>query len=198
MSTRELEQALAASKWKGAEKNVAEVIAKMFGFPVDIVERVVFAWETVKTEKFISDYDGQRDDVFGSVESGANIEDEIRSAIKHGMFRGLRRTAIRWHMENGKMLEVEFKKLVPKDKPAGMCNGCKWQLECVRDMLSTPERCWNGVHVYCKEQYDGKASRIFQHNIAIVRPLKLEGNIVTVEADHPRGTFAINVMDVRI
>jgi hypothetical protein len=198
MSTPELDQAIASSKWKGAERDVQEIIAKLLDADPAIVARVVYAWELLKEKRLIHD-DGQLADMFAGLGCGDPINDpEVRHAIEHGVARGFRRAAIRWRMEQGSMLEVEFKKLVPATAKSRMCDGCIWQLECVRDMLSTPEQCWNGKYVFCVEQFDGKASRRFQHQYAIARPVKLEGALVTVECDHPRGTFVISVMDVRI
>lgn len=198
MSTPELEQAIAASKWRGAEQDVQEVLAKMFGTDPEVVARIVYAWETLKDKKLVAGDSNQFADLFHGLGCGDTLNDEIRSAIEHTAARAWRRIAIRWRMERNLYIEVPFNKLVSIQEPSRMCDGCSWQLECVRDMLSTPEQCLRGKHVYCKDQYDGRPMRMFQHNFASVLPLKLDDVVVTVRAEHPRGTFVINVMDVRV
>jgi hypothetical protein len=198
MSTPELEQALAATRWRGVEQDFTEVISRMFDVTPEIVARVVFAWEVLTSKRLERGEESQLLDLIGELRSGGDIPEETRRAIEHTAARAFRRVAIRWRMERDMFLEVPFDKLVPASNPSRMCDGCVWRFECVRDGLSTPQQCRAGKHVYCVEQYDGKPTRQFQHKLASVKPLKLEDAVVTVSAEHPRGTYTVNIMDVRI
>lgn len=198
MSTPELEQAIAAAKWKGTEANFTEAISKMFDVPPEVVARVVFAWETLRNQCRVHAIEGQMDVLCGGLEDGDDLPEEIVRAIKHATARALPRMAIRWRMERGLFLEVPFNKLVPADKPDRICDGCPNQLECVRDMLSTPARCLRGERITPRDQADPRRLRYIQHQNAQVKAVKIHGDIVTVEAEHPRGIFHVGVLDVLV
>lgn len=196
MSTPELEQAIAAARWRGAEENFTEAIGKMLDTPPEVVARVVFAWETMKQQRLAHAVEGQLESLRGELEHGGSLPNETCQAIEHTAARAFRRMAIRWRMERDLPLEVSFKKLVPADRPDRVCDGCPHQFECVRDFLSTPQRCLSGERVTPRDQPNPKKLRWFQHQNALVKATKVEDNIVTVTADHPRGTFRVSVLDV--
>lgn len=198
MSTPELEKAISASKWRGAEKNILEIICKMFEVDAAVVQRVVMAWELLKDKKLRHGTDGQLADMFDGLGTGEHLDFKVVQAIEHMAARAFRRCAIRWHMEQGLHLEVPFDKLIPYEQRSRICNGCAWQLECVRDMLSTPEQCHQGKWIICKDQPDRNKTRSFQHKLAGVVPIKLDDATVTVTAEHPRGTYVVPIMDVWI
>jgi hypothetical protein len=199
MSTPELEQAIAAARFRGIEKDVTEVLSRMLNVPPEVVARVVYAWETISDKRLVKPFDDQQQDLFGELEHGGDIPDDVRNAIDHNLARAFRRIAIRWRMERGIPLEVPFDKLVPESEPSKICNGCTWRLECVRDLLSTPARCLGGAVTYGKDQpKPERPSRMFQHLLATVTPIKLEDAVVTVTAEHPQGTYVVNVLDVRV
>lgn len=198
MSTPELEQAIAAARWRGAEANFTEAIAKMLETPPEVVARVVFAWETMKHQRLAYPIGDQLEELRGELEHGRDLPGETCNAIEHAAARALRRMAIRWRMMRGLALEVPFKKLVPAEKPDRICEGCPHQLECVRDFLSTPDKCLGGARVLPRDQPDATKTRFFQHQNASVKAIKLVDNVVTVTADHPRGTFRVSVMDVLV
>lgn len=198
MSTPELEQAIAASRWHGAEANFTEAISKMLDVPPAVVARVVFAWETMKKQPLTRPIVGQMDILRDKLQDGAGLPPETHQAIEHAAVYAFRRMAIRWRMERGFFLEVPFKALVPANKPDRVCDGCPLLFECVRDALSTPEKCLTGETVYAKDQPDPKRTRFFAHQNASVKPVRLVGNVVTVTADHPLGVHTVNVMDVLV
>lgn len=199
MSTPELEKALAAARWKGIEKTVAEVIARMLQVDPGTVMRVIYAWECARDCKFSQDSEhGRREDLFDGIEEGERLDNEVAKAIYHAAVRGMRRARIRWEMEHGCVLEVPFNKLVPHTEAGKLCNGCIWQFECVRDSLSTPQQCWNGKWIICQEQPEDGKTRSFQLKYAVVTPIKLDDTHVTVTSAHPRGTFKVSIMDVRL
>jgi hypothetical protein len=200
MSTPELEQAVAASRWRGVERDFTEVIARMFDVDPAVVARIVYVWETLSDKRLIHSTESEMQDLVGELKHGGDIPDDLRSAIEHTAARAFKRIAIRWRMEREMFLEVPFEKLVPASNPSRMCDGCVWQFECVRDSLSTPKDCLKSKLVYCKDQPDPRkpTARKFQHQYASVTPLKLEDAVVRVSAEHPRGTYTVNIMDVRI
>lgn len=198
MSTPELEQAIAAARWRGAEKNFLEVISRMLDVDPAIVARVVYAYEVLGDKTLVLNHGSQLTDMIGELQSGGDIPEDARRAIEHAAARAFKRVAIRWRMEEGLNVEVPFDKLVPRTAPMTMCDGCTWRLECVRDGLSTPQKCLQGIAVLAREQPDPKKLRSIQYRYASVKPVKLDDAIVTVEALHPRGTYVVNVLDVRV
>lgn len=198
MSTPELEQAIAAEKWKGAPGTIAEAIADVLSVDVDTVARVVYAWEAVRDLGLVNAYDDQCADMFAGVGAGDPLPPDVRRAIMHTTARAFRRVAVRWRMEHGLHLDVPFNKLLAHHEHRRMCDGCTWQLECVRDMLSTPAKCYEGKYVVCKDQPYHDTTRQFRHQYARVEPLRLKDATVIVRAEHPRGTYEVNLMDVRV
>jgi hypothetical protein len=202
MSTPELEQAIMAARWRGAEANFTEAIAKMLEMPPEVVARVVFAWEAMKRQPLADPIEDQSEvpikALRGELEHGGDLPRKTRYAIEHAAAWALRRMVIRWRMERDLALQVPFKKLVPAERPDRICEGCLHQFECVRDSLSTPNKCLDGARVLRRDPPGAKKLRFFQHQNASVKAVKLDDNVVTVTTDHPRGTFRVSVMDVLV
>lgn len=197
MSTPELERAIAAARWQGAEASVSEAIGKMLDIDPAIVARVVFAWTEMK--------DGTRNlgerawlaDQCVSLQEGVDLPPDVANAIDRAVTYAIRRMAIRHCMEQDQPIRVPFVKLIPASTPSRVCDGCLWQLECVRDFLSTPQRCLAGKVVFPRN-HGPDDRRKTQHVHATVKPVKLATATVSVVAEHPRGAFEVDLLDVVI
>lgn len=197
MSTPELERAIAAARWQGAEASVSEAIGKILDVDPAIVERVVFAWTEMKDGAGNFGERAWLVDQCVSLQEGVDLPPDVASAIDRAVTYAIRRMAIRHCMERNQPIRVPFSKLVPAGTPSRICNGCLWQLECVRDFLSTPQSCLAGK-VVLPRNHGPDDQRKAQHVHATVRPVKLATVTVSVVAEHPRGAFEIDLMDVVI
>lgn len=197
MSTPELERAIAAARWQGAEASVSEAIGKMLDLDPAIVARVIFAWTEMKDGAGSFDERAWLADQCVGLQEGVDLPPDVASAIERATVYAIRRMAIRHCMERGKPVQVPFSRLVPADTPSRICDGCLWQLECVRDFLSTPQSCLAGK-VVLPRSHGPDDRRMAQHVHATVKPTKLSTTTVTVVAEHPRGTYEIGLLDVVI
>lgn len=190
MSTPELEQALAAAKWKGAEQTLSEVIAKTLDVDIEVVRRVVYAWDQIRNRRFPKlEKPELVDCLFDGLGHGDHIDDDVKEAIVDALDLGVRRSYVRQAMLHNRKLDVAMATLIPEKEVRRVCDGCPTQVVCVMNMLMTPEKCRKGDYV----KHEG---RYIQYAMVKVTPRKLVGNHVTVEADHPRGTYKLNITDI--
>jgi hypothetical protein len=168
MPTKELKQALRTANVRNAEKDLIEVLARMFDAPAPLVARIVYAAQTA---------DAQHEHIVWE----AYLDEKLRKAIRTQTASACNRAYLRSCVENQGHVLAFIEALVPEDQPEMMCNGCPKSLACVADSLSTPELCRNGRGVW---------ARSFE-----TRPVKINGDTVTVDCDHPRGRFELNVKD---
>ena len=182
MPIEELEQALQKAKWGNAEEDVIEVIARLFEIPRELVVRVEYAFHAAQNMRLGSVYLGEDE-----------IPSEVQEAIKLKVRRGFLRTHVRECIRDEKAMYIKVKNLIKK--PADVCKGCPFSLTCVTESVSTPKECFQkGVPVRLRE-HPWRVDR-YSSGGALVRPVRIKGDLVTVECGHPYGTFDVDVGDL--
>jgi len=150
----------------GAEKNAPDAVAKALGLPVEVIYRVIFAYECLR-------------DVSGSFDSSEYKEDHIkdskvRSAIRESMALAARRIMLRNAIEKKHELLIPVEALI--QDPLKICNGCPIRLECIAESLFTPDVCYT--------------KRITS---VAVFPLRIQKGKVDVEANQPSGRYTVPI-----
>ncbi len=182
MPIEELEQALQKAKWGDAEEDVVEVIARLFEIPRELVVRVEYAFHAAQNMRLGSVYLGEDE-----------IPPEVQDAIKTKVRRGFLRTHVRECIRDEKNMFTKVKSLI-KD-PKNVCKGCPFSLACVTKSYSTPKECFkSGVPVRVDEER-GPVPILMRLTSggALVRPIRIKGDTVTVTCEHPHGTFNVDV-----
>ena len=193
MSIKELDQALLRAKYGDAEEDVFEVIARMFNLEIAAVERVLYAASLIR----------RKDDttaIAKLMDRGTNLSSDLKKAIDTYLQAGLARARVRWAIDNDKLMRIAPRRLI--DTPEQICNGCPLSLICIANDLSTPERCYKAGPPHAFEEYDnaapggprgvkGRFERSY-NGAAMVRPIQLQNNKVTVACEHPKGRFVVD------
>ena len=197
MTTKELETAIKASKLGNAERDLIDVLARMFEIPENLVERLLFA-------AHVAGNTGHRHRCFEAHRAihadsfhGVSLDPALRQGIKDAVCAGMGRAAARWH------ITTETPTKCPPDRmiadPARICDGCPISLACVARDLSSP-RSWmelgpptgvcsrGGVSFAMLERKNGAYAK--------VTVLKIVGDVITVSCEHPKGTFEIQAKDL--
>jgi hypothetical protein len=185
MALEDLEQALFEAKWGHAEEDVMEVIAKILELPREAVERVLFAMEVVHgdvSKRLYNTY--------------PTLNDELKQGLRSLVQEGLARVLVRDAINNDKAMLAPPQLLI-KD-PTEICSGCEWSIPCISNSYSTPLKCYAaGPPVGIRQDAKGFVElRRLRGGAALVTPVKLVGNTVTVTCTHPRGTFKIAAKDL--
>lgn len=182
MPTEELEQALLEAKWGSAEADTIDVVARLLELPREAVVRVQYAFQAAATMRLTAVMSGEDE-----------IPEEVQNAMKAKLRRGLLRTRVRYALLNEEHMYAHPRALI-KDA-SGICNGCPFSIECVTKSYSTPDRCFKGGPPSRIDERDGRepTPMRFSKGGALVTPLRIRGDTVTVTSDHPRGTFDIDV-----
>ena len=183
MPTEQLKQALDALKYTDTEQNVGEMISKLLELPVEAVERVIYAWESVR-EQPVSWAAYVKPNIFDGIGCGAGIPDDVQTAIRVKMKTAFRRTALRHFIGGGKSFLVKVQDLTADHRK--MCSGCPHSIPCYNGNRSDPEKCYNGVGVYFDNVY-------YRFQNVSVTPLKLNKTTVTVSCEHPLGEFKVPI-----
>lgn len=170
MPTNELKQALRSANVSGAEKDLVEVLARMFDADPALIVRVMYA---VAQLRQLHDVDW--DD---------HIPSNVRAAIKVQVDAGNRRARLREIVECEGFALASFARMVPESDPTRACAGCPKSLECVAEGLHKPEDCRVGKGAW--------------RRTVETRPIKINKNTVTVECDHPRGRHVLDIEDFDI
>lgn len=161
----------------GAEKSVLEIIARALGVPLELVHRVIYAYQSLE----LANSDMAQIGMLSPHKHWGDIIEnpEVRIAIDKHMDAGARRYAVRWSIENHKEIDVAVNALI---SDAGkICNGCPIRLECLAESLHTPQDCFTG-----------------RLRTVPVMPIRMRDGNVTVDANQPFGQYTIPVSAVRI
>lgn len=171
MPTKELQDALRASSITNVETDFVDVLCKTFDAPRPLVLRLLYAVLYASTE-FVSHRTWMNPD---------ELPTKLREAIQDHIQKAWRRIRLREIVHNNGYALAFVDALIPKGNPAKICDGCPKSLECVAESLFRPEDCYAG-----KGAWSNKLE---------TRPIKIDHDKVTVECDHPRGRFVLNVKD---
>lgn len=165
MPTDGLEQALEESAVEGAEKDLVEVISRIFKADPPLVTRILFAVKNARAEE-----------LGVPVHNDDGPTGELGEAIKHAVEDGLRRARVRRAILHQETLSIPVSVLTlqPKD----ICKGCPEAMRCMLESISTPSKC-----------YGGRKAEV------LVRPTRLRGNRVSVRAEQPTGSYEVTVRD---
>jgi hypothetical protein len=183
MPTEELEQALLRAKWDSAEADATEVIARLLDLPREAVVRVNYAFRAAASMRL------------GSTNPGDDeIDEDVRTAMKAQIRRGLLRMRVREAIRDERMMFVNVGALI--DAPVDVCRGCPFSLECVTASFSTPDKCYkSGPPQRVFQRADNGVFQVdrFSRGGTAAHPLRIKGDEVTVECTHPRGTYVVDV-----
>ena len=172
MPTEGLKRALLNAKVKGAEEDLGDVLSRMFEIPRDVALRVAYAALCI-TDVIPGNW---ANDLF-ITKPFIDIPFDVRHAIQQETSRGLKRARARQAIERGYDVKVDAKALVKK--PDEICDRCPMSMSCAVYSLSSPEDCLTlglGINWTTNEKL------VRQDNTLACRPLKIEGNTVTVES----------------
>lgn len=184
MPTEELEQALLEAKWGSAEGDVADAVAKLLELPRAVVVRVAFALDEAQKMRVLPEYSPERE-----------LPDELCVAIRAKLRRGLMRGRVRQAIQDDGHLFTHPRVLIKK--PRDICNGCQFSLECVTEGYSTPDKCFkSGPPAKVEKRQEHFSVMRFTKGGALVTPLRIRGDLVTVTCTHPYGTFEVDVGDL--
>lgn len=171
MPTEELQKALRAANITDVEKDFVDALCKTFDAPRPLVLRLMYALQYASVE-FTSHRTWMNSD---------ELPTALREAINDHVKQAWRRLRLREVIENQGHALAWVDALVPENTPTEMCNGCPKSLECVAESLHHPTDCRQGR---------GAWGRSLE-----VRPLKINKDKVTIECNHPRGRFVLDVKD---
>ena len=182
MPTEELEQALLAAKLGTAEEDVPAVIARLLDLPREAVVRVEFAFHAAQDMRLGSVYLGHDE-----------IPDEVQTAMRAQLRRGLLRVLVRQAIINETPMFTHPRALIPKKHD--ICRGCGFSLNCVVKSYSTPDKCFKSGPPAQIREVDGRLPEVFRFSRggAMVQPLRIRGDRVTVTSTHPAGTYDVDV-----
>lgn len=188
MSLDDLEQALFEAKWGDAEEDVTEVIARVLELPREAVERVLFAADVMQgdvSKQLMNKY--------------PSLDEELKKALRLVVQEGLARVIVRDCILNEREMMAPPQLLI-KD-PAEICSGCGISLACIANNYSTPQKCYvAGPPVGVRQRRHGDAHDVELHRLrngaALVTPVKIRKDTVTVTCTHPRGTFKVAAKDL--
>ena len=190
MSLDDLDQALFEAKWGDAEEDVTEVIANMLELPRAAVERVLFLARIVE------------DDISTRlINAQPTLSIDLQKALRTNVQEGLARVLVRNAILNEKPMLAPLNKLI-KD-PYQVCSGCAYSIDCIAKNYSTPTDCYRlgpPVGVRPRRGPDDSQSLLMRlkDGAALVEPIKLVKDTVTVTCAHPRGTFKIAAQDLSL
>jgi hypothetical protein len=186
MALDDLDQALFEAKWGTAEEDVMEVIARILELPREAVERVIFAMEVVHGDISKQLYN-----------SYSTLDDKLKQGLRSLVQEGLARVLVRDAINNDKPMLAPPQKLI-KD-PLEICSGCEWSFGCIANNYCTPLKCYAAgppVGIRAASEQKPFELRRLRGGAALVTPVKLVGNTVTVTCAHPKGTFKIEAKDL--
>lgn len=169
MPTDELKQALRTANIRGAEKDLIEVIARMLDAPIPLVARVVYAATRVQEQNNRIDWDRY-------------FSTALRQAIANQAGAGMARVTVRETIHRNGYVMVWVDAMVPESAPDKICEGCPKSLECVSESLHKPSDCRVGKGAWAKSLE--------------AKPIKINGDEVTVDCAHPKGRFTLNIKDL--
>lgn len=180
MPTEQLKQALRETNVAGVEKDFAEVLARMFDLPVQVVARLMYAIETVKHSVTWH---------LGHDRAIELIPDaELRNAIRTQANAGAARTYLRQLQLKGRQVTVLTRLLVPTDDPGRICEGCPHSMSCIAESLSSPGKCVDALSNPAKGWVDKKQT------VTLLRVTP--SGRVTVRAKQPLGDHDLPIDNV--
>lgn len=182
MPTEELEQALLAAKLGTAEEDAPTVIARLLDLPREAIVRVEFAFNAMRDMRLGEVYLGEEE-----------IPDEVRTAMRAQLRRGLTRIAVRKAILDDTPMFAHPRALITKKHE--VCRGCGFSLNCVVKSYSTPDKCYkSGPPAQVREE-EGRLPQLlrFSRGGAMVHPVRIRGDRVTVTSTHPVGTYDVDV-----
>ena len=173
MPTEELKQALRAANVRGVDKDCVDMLCRLFDAPRALVLRIMYAMQ------YASNGTGIHPTQWMDTEE---LSADLRKAISEQVKRGAQRIKLRQVLERGGTALVFVDALVKdSDPPERICKGCPKSLDCVAESLSTPAQCVSG---------EGPIPQRFD-----VKPIKINGDKITVECTWPEGTCVLDVTD---
>lgn len=182
MPTEELEQALLAAKWGSAEEDATDVIAKLLGLDREAVTRVWFSIVEMAKMRL------------GAGPPGDNeIPDDVQTAMKAQLRRGLLRTLVRKAILNESYMYAHPRALITK--VGDICRGCEFSIHCVVKGYSTPDKCFKGGPPVSIKEEEGRLPHLMHYSRggAMVSPTRIRGDRVSVTCLHPRGVYDLDV-----
>lgn len=187
MSAEDVDEAVRAAKFSSAEDDEAEIVARMLEIPRDLVVRVWAARELIE------------DTWLATIPAVADsLGSELKTAYSATLRRGLTRMRVRHAIRDGEPMSVPLKKLVKT--PAHICNGCPYSIRCVTENFSTPEECLEKGLISRISDRDatrpGWSILRSSYERAVVVPTQIRGDKITVECEHPRGKYVVDVGDI--
>lgn len=171
MPTEELQKALRSANITNVEKDFVDLLCKMFDAPRPLVLRLMYAVHYGSSE-YIS---------HATWINAEELPSNLREAIGVQLKAGWARVRLRRVIENEEHALAWVESMISENDAGRMCDGCPKSLECVAESLHRPEDCRVGK---------GAWARTLE-----VRPTKINKDKVTVECEHPRGTFVLDVKD---
>jgi hypothetical protein len=190
MSREALEQALKTAQCGSAETNIIEVIARALAVSEATVMRVLYAGAVIKKHDTA---DGTSTALQEQWIHGHTLSFDLREAVKLAVSDGVARVRVRSAIENESSMYITPDKLIKE--AAQICRGCPISIECVAHNRSDPETCYTQGPPTSNQDLVGKLRR-YPFSTAYVRPMSISGNLVTVQCEHPRGTYIVDVTDL--
>ncbi len=172
MPTEELRKALQAAKVTDVEADFVDVLCRAFDAQRPLVLRILYA------AQYCANHVAGTSVTWTATEE---LDPKLREAIRSYVDAGRRRVALADKVRSNGHALAYVDALVPEGAPHKICDGCPKSLECVAESLFDPKDCRDGR---------GAWTRSLE-----TRPIKMRKNKVTVECDHPRGTFVLDIKD---
>lgn len=170
--TDELKQALLRQKTNYVEKDVIDVISKAFDMEYGLVARILFAMVSVEgTGVFHLEHN--------ALFPFDTIPEDVRTAIRKAVNDGAKRVRVAKAIEESKSVTASPKDFLPRARVSEICHGCPEAMECAAESISTPQKCW-------EQRLQSVA----------VYPLRILGDQVEVEAQHPRGKHLLPISKI--
>jgi hypothetical protein len=196
MSLENLEQALFEAKWGDAEEDAIGVIARALELSYEAVARVLYAASAIR-DLAHSEY-AAAPRFIDNMAEGSSLDAGLRNAIRIVMHEGLARACVRWAINNEKPMLVQPNKLITE--ASEICFGCDHSIACISNNYSTPVDCFaKGPPCGIKSGHDGffQIMRL-KKGAALVQPIKIVKDTVTVTCTHPKGTFKVEAVDLSL
>ena len=187
MALDELEQALFEAKWGDAEEDAIAVIADALELSREAVERVLYAARAIREIANAEFSSAPR--FVDKMTEGESLSAELRQAIRVVMHEGLARACVRWAINNDRPMLAPPNKLITE--ASEICFGCEHSIACIANDYSTPDLCYiAGPPCGVKQGMNGFFQLMrLKKGAALVQPIKIVKDIVTVTCTHPKGTF---------
>ena len=182
MPTEKLRQALEETNVDGVERDVIDVLVGMFDLPEHVVARVVHAMQSVQHPMLNHVAPARIETLVPSI--------ELRRAIGKQVNDGVKRAHLRRMQLSGQRVKVDTIALIPDNDTSKVCEGCRWGMTCMVDMLSTPDKCVENLKLR-------QTVHVSTTQAVTVLKVTPQGRIV-VRADQPSGQHELSVDDVQL